>query len=193
LLLASNNPHKLREFRLALTPLKFEVLSPKDLGIRLQVAETGGSFTENALLKARAFQEAAGLVALADDSGLEIGALGGAPGVRSARLGGPNLDDRDRLQMILSRLSGTTGKDRAARFVCAIAVVWLDGREDVVERSVEGEIALVARGERGFGYDPIFFYPPLRKTFAELTDGEKALVSHRALALAALVRRLQAG
>jgi XTP/dITP diphosphohydrolase len=155
-------------------------------------AETGASYHENALAKARAAVQQTGMRAIADDSGLEVDALGGAPGVRSARYGGSGLDDAGRVARLLEALCGVPDDRRTARFRCVIALVERDGRERIVEGAVEGTIIGAPRGTAGFGYDPVFLYPPLGGTFAELTGQEKARVSHRGRAVAAL-RRLLAG
>lgn len=181
-LLASNNLHKLDELRRLLADYRIAVTSPSELGLRLEVPETGMSFAENALLKARAFARAAGMPAIADDSGLAIDALGGAPGVYSARYGGPGLTDADRTRLVLDQLTGIPETKRSARFVAAIAVVYGTSGE-TFEGHVEGEIAFESRGGHGFGYDPIFLYPPLGKTFGEMRPDEKSMVSHRARAL----------
>lgn len=130
--------------------------------------------------------------AIADDSGLEVDALGGAPGVRSARYGGPGLDDAGRVARLLDALRDVPDDRRTARFRCVIALVERDGRERIAEGVVEGVIVSAPRGTAGFGYDPVFLYPPLGRTFAELTEQEKARASHRGRAVAAL-RRLLAG
>jgi XTP/dITP diphosphohydrolase len=153
--------------------------------------ETGASYRENALLKARTGARQAAALVLADDSGIEVDALGGAPGVHSARYGGPGLDDAGRRRHLLDALRGVPPSDRTARFRCVIAIVDPEGGEHVVEGSAEGLILDAARGEGGFGYDPLFFYPPLGRTFAELTPEEKARVSHRGLAARAAVRVLR--
>ena len=143
------------------------------------------------MLKARTAARLSGWVALADDSGLEVDALGGSPGVRSARFGGPGLDDQGRRQRLLEALGNVRAEWRTARFRCVIAVVEPGGREDLVAGVVEGMILDAPRGTRGFGYDPLFFYPPLGRSFAELTDTEKAAVGHRGRAVAAARRLLR--
>jgi XTP/dITP diphosphohydrolase len=147
--------------------------------------ETEDTYRGNALLKARAAARLTALTALADDSGLEVDALDGAPGVRSARFGGAGLDDGGRTTLLLTTLAGRPGVPRSARFRCVIAIVRTDGREHVVDGVVEGVITEAPRGARGFGYDPVFFYPPVGRTFGELTDQEKAHISHRAIAAGA--------
>lgn len=181
-LLASNNLHKLAELRRLLEAHEIEVVSPDRLGLRLEVPETGLSFAENALLKARAFSREAQMPAIADDSGLVVDALAGAPEVYSARYGGPGLTDADRIRLVLDQLAGVPPSQRSARFVAVVAVV-SGTMSQTFEGRVEGEIALEPRGHHGFGYDPIFLYPPLGKTFGEMRSAEKSTVSHRAQAL----------
>ena len=155
-------------------------------------AETGTSYAENALLKARAAAVLTGDLTLADDSGLEVDALGGGPGIHSARYGGPGLSDAERTRQLLAALEGVESGRRTARFRCVIALVEPGGREQLAEGVVEGIIAHAPRGTAGFGYDPVFIYPPLGRTFGELSDVEKAKVSHRGRAIAA-ARRLLGG
>jgi XTP/dITP diphosphohydrolase len=183
-LLATHNPHKLSEFRLALAKLDLLVLSVDDLDLgELNVEETGESFAQNAVLKARAFHEASGLLTLADDSGLMVDALGGAPGVHSARYGGPSLDSIGTCRLVLDRLRGVPWERRLAKFVCCIAVCRKNAEPTIVEGCVSGVITFEPKGDSGFGYDPIFFYPPLESTFAQLSVDDKALHSHRGRAL----------
>ena len=144
--------------------------------------ETAETYEGNALLKARAALSLGADVVLADDSGLEVDALGGAPGVHSARFGGPELDDAGRTALLLERLRGVPPDRRTARFRCVIALVDSAGAVRTVEGLVEGRIAETPRGRGGFGYDPVFFHPGLGRTFGELTDSDKARVSHRGLA-----------
>jgi XTP/dITP diphosphohydrolase len=147
--------------------------------------ESGDTYSANALIKARAAAAHTGVLALGDDSGIEVAALGGMPGVRSARFGGPGLDDRGRVAHLLGRLECVPDDDRGARFVCVIALVAPDGTETLVEGTCEGRITHDPCGAGGFGYDPVFFYPPLGGTFGELSDAQKAVVSHRGRAAAA--------
>ena len=163
-------------------------MTPKSLGIDLEVEETGTTFAENAMLKAKAICEAANLPAIADDSGLCVDALAGAPGVYSARYGGEGLDDVGRYRLLLENLRGQT--TRTAHFACAIACAFPNGDTLTAEGKVEGTIAFAPMGEGGFGYDPIFFYPPLRKTFGQLTAEEKHGISHRGKALEVFVKDL---
>jgi XTP/dITP diphosphohydrolase len=141
--------------------------------------ETGATYRENALIKARAAMQATGAMAIGDDSGIEVDALGGAPGLHSARWGGPGLDDAGRNALLLERLRDVPAERRTARFRCVIAIVNPDGRERAVEGVVEGVIGAAPRGTGGFGYDPLFLYPPLGCTFGELSPEAKHRVSHR--------------
>jgi len=175
-----------------LSGVPFEVRSLVDWPGATLPEEGECSYQDNALTKARAAARLTGALAVADDSGLEVDALGGAPGVRSARFGGPNLDDAGRVRFVLAALAGVPLARRTARFRSVIALVYPDGTECVVEGAVEGIIAETPRGAAGFGYDPVFFYPPLGRTFGELSDAERNDVSHRARAMRA-ARRLLAG
>ena len=186
--LATQNQKKLREMSDILSGFGVEVVTPKSLGIDLEVEETGTTFAENAMLKAKAICEAANLPAIADDSGLCVDALAGAPGVYSARYGGEGLDDVGRYRLLLENLRGQT--TRTAHFACAIACASPNGDTLTAEGKVEGTIAFAPMGEGGFGYDPIFFYPPLRKTFGQLTAEEKHGISHRGKALEVFVKDL---
>jgi XTP/dITP diphosphohydrolase len=192
LVLATLNPGKARELAALLGDVPFAVGALAEVpGARLP-AETEPTYAGNALLKARAAARLVGALALADDSGLEVDALGGAPGVLSARFGGPGLDDAGRCALLLARLAAVPPGERTARFRCVIALADPRGWERVVEGTVEGVIAAAPRGSGGFGYDPIFLYPPLGRTFAELAPEDKARVSHRAVAARA-ARRLLTG
>lgn len=185
ILAATNNAGKLREFRALFA--ESEVVSPTDLDLHLEVDETGTTFVANATLKAQAFAKATNLIALADDSGLEVDALGGAPGVFSARYGGPGLDDEGRLRLLLKEMEPfAADTERSARFRCAIVAVSADGRTCRAEGTCEGRIAHEAAGQNGFGYDPIFLLPERRCTMAELDADTKNNLSHRANALAAI-------
>ena len=165
ILAATNNAGKLRELRALFTEV--EIVSPTDLGLQLDVDETGATFVANATLKAQAFARATGLLALADDSGLEVDALDGTPGIFSARYGGPGLDDEGRWRLLLQEmLPFTADSERSARFRCAIVAVATDGRTCQAEGTCEGRIAREATGQNGFGYDPIFFLPEHNCTMA---------------------------
>ena len=190
LLLASNNAGKLREVRALLADLR--VVSPADLDIDLEVEETGQTFAANAELKARAYAAASGYIALADDSGLEVDALGGTPGVRSARYGAPDLDDEGRYLHLLSELqSYPEPSQRIARFRCAISAISPDGRQCRAEGTCEGLIAQSPTGSNGFGYDPVFFVPDHNATMAQLDAATKNSFSHRGQALAAVIPLLK--
>jgi XTP/dITP diphosphohydrolase len=183
LLLASRNPGKLAELRALLCDLPIEVAVPEEMP---EVEETGATFAENAILKARALAAGSGEWALADDSGLEVDALGGRPGVFSSRYGGPGASDADRNARLLAEMADVPESSRTARFRCAIALVAPDGRVWTTEGACEGRIAFAPRGEHGFGYDPILLLPDRGCTMAELPPEEKSRISHRARALAAL-------
>ena len=188
--LATHNPGKLKEMSAILSQFGVEVVSPKDLGITVDVEETGTTFAENAMLKAKAICAAAKLPAIADDSGLCVDALGGAPGVYSARYGGEGLDDRGRYLLLLNNLRGQT--TRAAHFACAIACAFPNGDELTAEGRCDGSIAYAPLGEGGFGYDPVFLLPGTGKTFGQLTQEEKSAVSHRGRALKDFAGKLEA-
>lgn len=188
--IATNNPGKLREIRDILGGFFDEALSLSDLGIDIDIEETGTTLTENALIKARTIRDLTGLPALADDSGLMVDALGGAPGVYSARYAGEEHDDKKNNALLLKNLEG---KPRDAKFCSVIALCYPDGRELTAEGSVRGVILEEERGTGGFGYDPLFFSPELGKTFAEATPEQKNSVSHRSRALRAMLELLSSG
>ena len=187
--LATHNPGKLKEMGDILARFGVEVVSPKDLGLTVDVEETGATFAENAMLKAKAICAAAKLPAIADDSGLCVDALNGGPGVYSARYGGEGLDDKGRYMLLLNSMRGQP--TRAAHFACAIACVFPNGDELTAEGRCDGTIAFAPIGEGGFGYDPVFFVPELKKTFGQLTAEEKSAISHRGRALAVFVEKLE--
>ena len=182
LLLATSNLHKLKEFRAIFSDLPLRLLSLRDLQLAIDVEETGTTYAENAELKARAYAQVSNMSTLADDSGLEIDALGGAPGVQSARYLGSETSYEERFRVILEQLKGLSLDQRSARFRCVIALVEPLGNIRIVEGVVEGVIAEGPRGTNGFGYDPIFSLPELGKTFAELEPEHKNRISHRARA-----------
>ena len=182
LLLATNNQGKVAEFRQLLEGCGWELVTPADIGLDLHVDETGQSYAENAIIKAEAYAKASGLVTLADDSGLEVDALGGRPGPLSARYAGRDRTDEERVQALLQELAGISDEERSARFRCVIAIAEPHGRVELVEGTVEGRIAHEPRGENGFGYDPVFLLPERGLTAAELPPGEKNAVSHRGAA-----------
>ena len=187
--LATHNPGKLKEMGAILAQFGVEVVGPKDLGLTVDVEETGTTFAENAMLKAKAICAAAKLPAIADDSGLCVDALNGGPGVYSARYGGEGLDDKGRYMLLLNNMRGQP--TRAAHFACAIACAFPNGDELTAEGRCDGTIAFAPMGEGGFGYDPVFFVPELKKTFGQLTAEEKSAISHRGRALAAFVEKLE--
>ncbi|MBM3190468.1 MAG: XTP/dITP diphosphatase [Chloroflexi bacterium] len=182
LLIATRNPGKKAEYAAILADFGLELVTLADLGIEADVDETGSTFAENALLKARAYAGLSGLLTLADDSGLEVDALDGAPGIRSARYAGPGATDQERYQQLLRALDGVPDERRGARFRCAIALVWPDGREEIVEGTCEGRITHEPRGTHGFGYDPVFHVLGYGCTMAELSPETKNRISHRARA-----------
>ena len=187
--LATHNPGKLKEMGAILARFGVEVVSPKDLGLTVDVEETGTTFAENAMLKAKAICAAAQLPAIADDSGLCVDALNGGPGVYSARYGGEGLDDRGRYMLLLNNMRGQT--TRAAHFACAIACAFPNGDTLTAEGRCDGTIAFAPMGEGGFGYGPVFFVPEKAKTFGQLTAEEKSAISHRGRALESFVGKLE--
>lgn len=184
LVLASQNENKLREFREIFSGTDIEIVSQRDILPELDVDETGSTFEENALLKARAVTEASGCAAIADDSGLSVDALDGAPGIYSHRYGDLP-DDPSRCRFLLKNLESVPDEKRTAAFVSAIACTFPDGKELLVRGECVGSITREMRGENGFGYDPVFLVPEYQKTFAELSPEQKNRVSHRGKALAA--------
>jgi XTP/dITP diphosphohydrolase len=186
LLLASQNPGKLAEMRVLLEGLPFEVRGPREVGIDESPDETGASFAENAAQKARWYSLRSGLPAIADDSGISVDALDGGPGLYSSRFGGEGASDAQRNRLLLERLAGVPEERRGARFTSAVALA-RDGRL-VFEAlgTVEGRIAPEERGTHGFGYDPLFFYPPFGRTFGEVERALKDRVSHRGQSFAKL-------
>lgn len=190
LIVASNNPHKIAELNAILSQLGMEVVSQREAGIHEDPEENGATFEENSYIKAKAVLDASGMAAVADDSGLMVEALDGAPGVYSARFGGETCKtDRDRLNYLLKRMEGQ--ENRAAKFVSVITVLIPDGRKLVARGECSGVILTEPHGENGFGYDPVFFVPERGCTFAELPAEEKNRISHRARALTLLAERIR--
>ena len=190
--LASKNPHKLVEISKITEQFGMELILQSELGVDIDVEETGSTFEENSLLKAKAVMEATGLPALADDSGIAVDALNGEPGIYSARYGfDESLDDWGRLLLLLHNMENVPDGSRQGKFVCVITLVTPDGKTIQARGEVHGEILRKPAGENGFGYDPIFYYPPYKKTLAEATPEEKNLVSHRAKALKLLSEKLK--
>ena len=179
LLLATTNRHKLDEYRAIFTDLQFKLYSLRDIQLDLDVEETGTTFRENAELKALAYAHASNMLSLADDSGLEIDALGGAPGVYSARFAGPDATYEERFRLIFAQLRDVPMAQRTARFRCVISLMEPSGYLRSVEGVIEGLITEEPHGNNGFGYDPIFLVPELGKTTAELAAEEKNRISHR--------------
>ena len=179
LLIATTNPGKVREYQDLLYGLAYEQVSLSDVGITQEVAETGATYEENALLKAREYAALSGLLTLADDSGLEVDALGGRPGIQSARYAP---DSPARIRQLLVEMQNIPASRRGARFQCVIALAWPDGRAEITTGTCEGQIATAARGTNGFGFDPVFYVPAAGLTMAELPESRKNRISHRARA-----------
>jgi len=191
LLLATNNRGKARELKELLRELSFELVLPGELGITTGVEETGGSLEENARLKATVLARESRLLALADDSGLEVDALGGEPGPLSARYAGEGASDKDRVDYLLAKLKGVPREKRTARFRCVIAIATPEGKVALCSGECQGLITFGPRGEKGFGYDPVFYFPGLDKTMAELPLDIKNKVSHRGEAAREAVKYLR--
>lgn len=187
--LASHNQKKMAEMRAILSELGIEVLSQADVGVDMELEETGTTFEENARIKAKAIMEATGLPAIADDSGLVVDALGGEPGVYSARYGGEGLDDTGRWQLLLKNMEGK--EDRACKFVSVICCAFPDGSQLMARGECHGVVAQGPKGEGGFGYDPIFWLPEKGKSMAELPPEEKNSISHRGNALRVFKEELE--
>lgn len=193
LLLATTNPHKIEELRAILAGLPYELVSPNDIGLALEVEETGTTFAENAILKATAWADAADMLTLAEDSGLEIDALGGEPGIYSARWAGEDVSYEERFRILLRRLAYVPAERRTARYHAAMAIARAapGGVLGVFEGTLEGQIAFAPAGSGGFGYDPIFFVPEQQRTVGQMSAEGKHLISHRARAAAAARELLQ--
>jgi XTP/dITP diphosphohydrolase len=182
LLIATHNSGKVKEYQKLLAGLPLELTHLAEEGLDMEVAETGESFAENALLKATAYARASGLLTLADDSGLEVDTLNGEPGIHSARYAGSEASDEERYQLLLENLKDVPWERRTARFRCVIAVATPDGEVRTAEGTCEGIIAFGPQGEHGFGYDPVFYLPEHGRTMAELPPQTKNNISHRARA-----------
>lgn len=191
IIIATNNKGKVREFEQFFAKYDIKVKSLADIRKKIRIEETGSTFRENALIKARTVCKALKKPVLADDSGLEVAILNNQPGVYSARYAGENSNDYLNNQKLLYMLRGVPFKLRKARFVCALALVYPKGKEIVVGGTCEGYILEEMRGKNGFGYDPLFYVPALNKTFAELTEEEKMKISHRGRALEELEKVLE--
>ena len=182
LLLASANPGKIAEYRLLLSSLDYQILTLAEQGILESAIESGSSYEENARLKATTYAKLSQLITIADDSGLEVDAMDGEPGIRSARFAGKDATDADKVKILLDRLDGVPWEKRTAHFKCVIAIVTPGGQIELCYGECHGIIAFEAKGENGFGYDPIFYLPQMAKTVAELPLEIKNQISHRAQA-----------
>lgn len=189
-ILASKNPHKLTELSAILSQHGFEIALESEYGLDIDVDETGTTFEENSLLKAEAVMKASGLPVLADDSGLMVDALNGAPGVYSARYGHKS-SDGERTAFLLENMKDVPDEKRTAKFVCVITCLWPDGRKIVARGECPGVITREVHGKNGFGYDPVFYLPELGMTYAELPSEQKNAISHRARALQDFCRKYQ--
>ena len=191
LIAATKNKGKLEEIAQILAQFPYDVVSMAQAGVKDEIEETGSTIEENALIKARGVWSITGETVLADDSGLEVDYLGGAPGVQSARYAGPGATDEDKNNKLLDALSGVSADKRTARFVCAIALVFPDGRSVMTRGTCEGVITFGAKGENGFGYDPLFYVPEYGLTLAQMDSDTKNELSHRGKALRKLVEILE--
>ena len=190
--LASKNPHKLVEIKQITDKFGFDLVLQSELGIDIDVEEPGTTFEENSLIKARAVMEASGLPALADDSGIAVDALNGEPGVYSARYGfDESLDDWGRMMLLLRNTEHVPDGQRQAKFVCVISFITPEGKVIQARGEIHGELTRQPRGENGFGYDPIFYYPPFGQTTAEIPAEQKNQVSHRGNALRIFYEKLK--
>ena len=181
IIVATNNQGKVKEIKSILAP--HNVMSQAEIGVDIDVEETGETFVENAFLKARALKAYTNCAIIADDSGLMVDYLNGDPGVYSARYAGDNTTPMQGIEKLLKNLDGVPFEGRSARFVSVIALILPDGREFSFEGTCDGYITNILKGDNGFGFDPVFYYPPLDKTFAELSDDEKNSISHRRVAI----------
>ncbi len=191
LLLATTNQGKVAEYRFLFRGLSFELVTPVEEGIRVKVEEGEVSMEENARHKAAFYAGLTGLITVADDSGLEVAALGGEPGIRSARYAGENASDRGRIEYLLNKLKGVPWEKRTARFICVIAIVTPQSAVKICQGECKGRIAFEPKGENGFGYDPVFYLPEFEKTMAELSLEMKNRISHRARAAQKAYRVLE--
>lgn len=192
IIFATGNAGKMREIREILADLPVQVVSMKEAGIQADIVEDGKTFSENAVIKAKAIMEMTGEVVLADDSGLEIDYLNKEPGIYSARYMGEDTSYRIKNANLIERLSGVPDEKRTARFVCAIAAAFPDGTVKITEGTIEGRIGYEEKGENGFGYDPIFYVPEYGCSTAQLSEAEKNKISHRGKALTNMKEILKA-
>lgn len=191
IIVATANKGKIKEIKQILKDLPFNVVSMADVGIDIDIEETGSSFEENALIKARAVSELTGEITMADDSGLEVDYLDGAPGIYSSRFAGENATDEQRVQKLLNLLENVPLENRTARFVCAAVMLFPDGEQITTRGTCEGYIGFEPKGNNGFGYDPVFYFNQTASTIAEMPDERKNEISHRAVALSKLVESLK--
>ena len=191
IIFATGNEGKMREVRMILGDLGIQVISMKEAGVTAEADENGTTFEENAIIKAKEIMEKTGEIVLADDSGLEVDALGGEPGIYSARYMGYDTSYHIKNNSLIERLEGRTGEERSARFVCAIAACFPDGRVLTTRGTMEGQIGYEEKGENGFGYDPVFYLPEYQCYSAELPLEEKNKLSHRGKALRLMKEALQ--
>ena len=191
IIFATGNEGKMREVRMILGDLGIQVVSMKEAGVTAEAEENGTTFEENAIIKAKEIMEKTGEIVLADDSGLEVDALGGEPGIYSARYMGHDTSYHIKNNSLIERLEGKTGEERSARFVCAIAACFPDGRVLITRGIMEGQIGYEEKGENGFGYDPVFYLPEYQCYSAELPLEEKNKLSHRGKALRLMKEALQ--
>ena len=191
IIFATGNEGKMREVRMILGDLGIQVISMKEAGVTAEADENGTTFEENAIIKAKEIMEKTGEIVLADDSGLEVDALGGEPGIYSARYMGYDTSYHIKNNSLIERLEGKTGEERSARFVCAIAACFPDGRVLTTRGTMEGQIGYEEKGENGFGYDPVFYLPEYQCYSAELSLEEKNKLSHRGKALRLMKEALQ--
>ena len=189
IILASNNKNKIFELKQILSPLGYEIISQSEAGVNIEVEESGTTFEENSMIKAKAIYEISKMPVIADDSGLEVDYLGKAPGVYSHRYAGENATDKDRCKKILKELDGVSDEKRTARFVCVISYIDSNGNASVMRGECEGFIGKEMKGDNGFGYDPIFMIGD--RSFAEISSEEKNTISHRANALKKLTEKLK--
>lgn len=189
IIVATNNQGKVKEIKHILAP--HNVMSQSEAGINIEVEETGETFADNAFLKARSLKQYTSAAIIADDSGLMVDYLNGEPGVYSARYAGDNTTPEQGMEKLLKNLDGVPFEGRSAHFVSVVALIMPDGTEYSFEGTCDGYITNIRKGENGFGFDPIFYYTPLNKTFAELTDEEKNSVSHRSIAIKKLAEFLE--
>lgn len=191
IIFATGNENKMKEVRMILQELPCEILSMKEAGISVDIVENGSTFEENASIKAKAMMSLTGDIVMADDSGLEVDYLKGAPGIYSARFLGEDTSYHIKNQYIIEQLAQAEGQERSARFVCAIACAFPDGHIEIVRGTIEGQIGYEEKGENGFGYDPIFYVPSYGCTTAEMNPIQKNEISHRGKALRLMKKKIK--